>query len=80
MALLDQKILAVFREVFDNDAMEITDQVSAKDVPEWDSLAQVRLILALEEEFGVEFSAEETGEMTCVGDLKKVLIAKGIAV
>jgi acyl carrier protein len=73
------RVRDVFREVFDNDEMEIWDATSAKDVPEWDSLAQAKLIIGLEEEFGVKFSTHEVAQMTCVGDLKRALILKGIA-
>lgn len=78
MNSMDRRIREVFREVFDNDEMEICDDMSAKDVPEWDSLAQVKLIIGLEEEFGIHFTTHEVVEMTCIGDLKKCLFSKGI--
>jgi acyl carrier protein len=73
-----RRIRQLFREVFDNDEMEISDDTSAKDVPGWDSLAQVKLVIGLEEEFGIKFTTHEVAQMSCVGDLRKTLACKGI--
>lgn len=74
---MQQRIQSVFREVFDNPALTIWDEMSAKDIAEWDSLAQVKLVIGLEEEFGIKFTTNEVAEMTCVGDLKQALRRKG---
>lgn len=70
---MDDRILAVFREVLDIDDLIIHDETTAGDVPGWDSLAQVKLVIALEEEFNITFTTHDVAEMQCVGDLKKVL-------
>ncbi len=74
---IDQRLQQIFREVFDNDKMTISDGLSAETMPEWDSLAHVKLIMACEEEFGVKFSIEQTVESNSVAKLKAVLAAKG---
>jgi acyl carrier protein len=48
-------------------------------MPQWDSLAHVKLMMGCEEEFGVKFTIEETVESTSVGKLKSVLTLKGVA-
>ena len=53
--------------------------MSAKDIPDWDSLAQVKIVIALEEEFSIKFTTNEVAEMACVGDLLRALERKGIA-
>lgn len=78
MASLHQRVRAIFREVFDDDDMEIWSTMAAKDVLNWDSLAQVKLIIGLEEEFGIKFSTQEVADMACVGDLTQALARKGI--
>jgi acyl carrier protein len=45
-------------------ADEIDEHTSTDTVPEWGSLAQLNLILALEEEFGIEIPDEEAAELT----------------
>lgn len=74
---MNERILNVFREIFDNDQLQLTDATTAKDVPGWDSLAQVKLIIALEEEFSTTFTTREVAEMSCVGDLKAALRRRG---
>ena len=78
MSSVHRRIREVFREVFDDDEMEIWDEMAAKDVVDWDSLAQVKLIISLEEEFGIKFTTHEVSQMTSVGDLKRALELKGV--
>ncbi len=78
MPTIHQRVQRVFQEIFDEDAMEVNDETSAKTVPDWDSLAQVRLIIALEEEFDIKFTTQEVVQMACLGDLKKALVSKGV--
>jgi acyl carrier protein len=49
----------VFRLVFDNDELSITEATSAADIDGWDSMAHINLIIAIEKRFGVSFSANE---------------------
>ena len=37
----------IFHDVFDDDAIDLTPELTADDVPEWDSLTHVRLILTI---------------------------------
>ena len=78
MATLDQRLQNLFQEVFDDDDLEITDETSAKTLANWDSFAQVKLVVGLEEEFDVKFTTEEVATLSNVGDLKRALRAKGI--
>jgi acyl carrier protein len=66
----------VFREQFDDDHLEIWDEMSPRDLPAWDSLMQVKLLIALEEEFGVQFTTAEAAELRSVGDFLRALAAK----
>ena len=79
MTLTDQRLQQIFREALENDKLVITDTLSPETLPEWDSLAHVKLMMACEEEFGVRFSIEETVESTSVANLKAVLASKGVA-
>ena len=79
MTLLDQRLQQIFREAFENDKLALTDGLSPETLPQWDSLAHVKLMMGCEEEFGVKFSIEETVESTSVGKLRSVLASKGVA-
>ncbi len=79
MTLTDQLLQQIFREVFENGNLILSDGLSAETMPDWDSLAHMKLIMACEEEFGVKFSIEETVESNSVAALQAVLTAKGAA-
>lgn len=78
MGMMQQRVTRVFRDVFDDDAMQVWDGMSAKDDTRWDSLTQVKLIIGLEEEFGIKFSTHDLAALQCVGDVKRCLSIKGI--
>ena len=59
----------VLMEVMDIDDVELDDNSTAEDVEEWDSLSNVRLIVAVERTFNVRFSNSEIEKFERVGDL-----------
>ena len=62
------KLRTVFETVMDVE-VKLAPSLTAKEVPEWDSLSHVRLMITVEREFKVRFSAVEIGELKNVGDL-----------
>jgi acyl carrier protein len=73
-------ITPVFREVFDDPFLELTDELSAHDVENWDSLNHITLIVELESLTGLSFTTEELVELQSVGDFVNLIIAKGYRV
>jgi acyl carrier protein len=73
---LMERLLDVFREVFDDDSLELRDETVATDVPDWDSVNHVKLVVAIEEAFGVEFSNREIAGWENVGDMRRALARK----
>jgi acyl carrier protein len=63
------RITAVFRDVLDDDGLAVTRTTTAADVHGWDSLAHVRLILAVQKAFNVKFSAAQITKLKNVGEL-----------
>jgi len=78
VTLVDQRLQQIFREAFENDKLTLSDSLSLESMPQWDSLAHVKLMMGCEEEFGVKFTIQETIESTSVGKLKAVLASKGV--
>ena len=60
---IKQKILATMSLVFEVSDDVITEESSTDNVDNWDSLRQLNLILALEDEFGISIPDEEVGNM-----------------
>jgi len=70
------KVQEVFRRVFDRDDLEISDETTAQDIPDWDSLAQINLVVGAEEAFGVRFQTAEIRALKNVGDFQRLIAAK----
>jgi acyl carrier protein len=62
--------------VFDEDAIDITPELSAKDVDGWDSLTHIRLILTIEKTFKIKFTTSEIGKLENVGELVALIKAR----
>ena len=73
MTDVQARLQQVFRETFDDDALVVTDDLAAEQVPDWDSLAHVSLIVAVEKEFRVRFTSAEVSALKRVGDLRKLV-------
>ena len=71
-----ERINEVFREVFDDDEIQVTRATTARDVEGWDSLMHVTLIVNLEKAFGVRFSSGEVAALKNVGDLDDLIAAR----
>ncbi len=57
------RLTNIFEDVFDDDSIKLTPELSAKDVDGWDSLTHVRLLLTIEKAFATRFSTSEIGEL-----------------
>jgi acyl carrier protein len=66
----------IFHDVFDDDSIQVTPALSAKDVDGWDSLTHIRLILTVQKAFKVKFSTSEIGKLENVGDLVELIKAR----
>jgi acyl carrier protein len=73
----DQRLRRVFASVFPLDGEALRDDDSPRTIREWDSVAHVQLVLALEAEFGVSFSPDEIAELISVGVIRSRLAELG---
>lgn len=70
-----QGLQGVFDDVFDYDGA-MSDATVADDVPGWDSIGHVRMILAAEKKFGIRFQPSEVVGFKNLGELVAVIAAK----
>ena len=71
-----EKLQEIFRELFDDDNIVLTDGTSAKDIAGWDSLTNVKLIVRVERAFKIRFSTGELVEIANVGELSALIDKK----
>jgi acyl carrier protein len=67
------RLIPIIRELFDDDEIVVRPELTANDVPGWDSMAHVRLMLLVEREFQVRFPAAEVASLANVGDLVSLI-------
>lgn len=73
-----EKVKEVIVEKLNADAAEITESTSFKDDLNADSLDLFELVMALEEEFGIEIPSEDLEKLATVGDVLDYLKSKGV--
>ena len=59
----------MFRDVFDDEDIVVTDETTAADIEDWDSLEHINLLVAIERSFEIKFTMGETTGMKNVGEM-----------
>ena len=70
------ELTEIFNEVFMSDTMKLTPELSAKDVPGWDSFKQIEIMVTVEERFKIKLNTREIDSLKNVGDLAQVIARK----
>lgn len=68
-----EKLTEVFRDVFDDEEIVISDKTTADDIEAWDSLEHISLIAAVERAFKMRFTMREVSGMKNVGEMIDIL-------
>ena len=71
-----QALNGIFRDVFDDPNLQVTPEMSAKDIPEWDSFNHINILVAAEIHFGIKFRTSEIGALKNVGDFANLIAQK----
>ena len=67
----------VFRDVFDDDTLEVDENTTADDIEDWDSIEHITLIGAVEDEFKMRFKMGEVSGMKDVGEMIGIIEQRG---
>ena len=71
-----EKLNTIFRNNFDDDDITLSDETSSEDIEDWDSLEQINLVVAIQDEFNVKFNIDEVNAMKNVGEMVDFIIEK----
>lgn len=72
------RLTDIFRNVFDDDEIVLTDGTTADDIEDWDSLEQINLLVAIEKRFNIKFQLADVSHLENVGAMVD-LVARLIA-
>lgn len=67
---------AIFQNYFNNKRIKLDNKTNSKNIKNWDSLAQVGLVLAIEKKFKLKFSLKEIEKLNNIGDMINLIIKK----
>jgi acyl carrier protein len=73
---ITEAVQEIFRDAFDDGQLSISDETNADDIEDWDSLAQISLVSAIEQEFAVRFALGELATLRNVGDMIELICRK----
>lgn len=70
------KLQEIFRDIFDDETLKISDSTNSSDIDEWDSLNHIALIVAIEKDIKIKFSFEELATLKDVGAMADIILRK----
>lgn len=73
---IESRLTPIFRDVFNDDALVVAEDMTAAEVPTWDSLSNINMIIAVEKTFGVKFSIKDVRNLKNVGELLDLIKRK----
>jgi acyl carrier protein len=63
------RLTKILRDVFDDETLVATPELTANDVMDWDSVSHITLVVAIEQEFGIKFKTAELEKMKNVAHM-----------
>ncbi len=74
---IDERLEDVFRTIFNDDDIVLSNDMTAADIDGWDSVAHINLMMTIEQTFGIQFTGNELAELKNISQLKDCLAKKG---
>lgn len=73
---MESRLEEIVRKLFSITARNIDENWTSDDIPEWDSVNHLNLILEIEKEFGIKLGIEDMLTVETIGDIARVLQEK----
>jgi len=76
MSEIIDTLIPIFRNVFDDEDLIISESTKADDIDEWDSLAHIRLVVSIEKALELQFTTDEISNLANVGEMAELILKK----
>jgi acyl carrier protein len=73
---ISSKLTTIFRTIFSNNSLVLSNELTANDVENWDSLSHMLLITEIENSFSIKFKLKDLNKMRNVGDMIDIISLK----
>ena len=70
------EVTAIFRDVLDKDSIQLKYETTANDVPDWDSLSHIELVVAVEKHFKIRFNFADLQKFKNIGEMCDNIVLK----
>ena len=67
--MIYERLQKVFRDIFEDEKLILTEQTTSADIEDWDSFAQIGLVMEIEREFEIKFKLNEVSKLNNVGEM-----------
>jgi len=71
-----EELTGIFRDVLNDESLKLTPELTAADVPQWDSFNHINIVAATEVHFGIKFKTAELEQLRNVGEFVKLIDSK----
>jgi len=71
-----ERLTAIFRDILDDDDIELTPQTTAADIKDWDSANHINIVVSVEMRFGIKISNAQVEQLKNVGDFVALIAQK----
>lgn len=68
-----EEVQKIFQDVFEDDSIQVNETTNAADIEDWDSVANIDLVMSMEKKFDVRFNLEDIQELENVGDMIRLI-------
>jgi len=76
---ITEKLTAIFRDLFEDPSIVVTDGMTARDVKKWDSISHIDMICAVERAFKIRLTTRHVAGLKTVGELISLIEEKTAA-
>ena len=73
---IEKKLTNIFKNNFNDESLVLSNELTANDVDQWDSLSHMLLIAEVESVFSIKFKLKELNKMRTVGDMIEIITSK----
>ena len=73
---IKESVQEIFRDIFDESELTISENTTSDDIDEWDSLNHINIVSAIEKQYKIKFALGELQSMKNVGEMLHLISKK----